>query len=269
MLKRYDKYSYCFSKKGMNMEELFKKLYDYIEPFDSEWGKRIKPASKKLIEHYIEMTGLKDYVERIPTSYLKFLELMGEDSGGLISWEDDFDTANIRKIKKYIKEYRAQYKSDLNKKRFPICIDTMMRTMLFFNLEKENSKEIWTENGNTIEQVSENFEKYLFQCAFDNLIEYEFKKCFSLNKDEIQSIIKEQNVSSEEVYKNIIYIIERYGIKETWFSSPKYYRGESRNIIISIMQYNSSIYVNIESKSRIIISSIKKEIRDFYMGQIL
>ena len=73
------------------MDKLFKRLYDYIEPFDSDWKNRIKPASKDMMDNYIKAAGLQlgNYAERIPASYLKFLELMGEDDGGLISQRYD------------------------------------------------------------------------------------------------------------------------------------------------------------------------------------
>ncbi len=63
------------------MDELFKRLYDYIELFDLDWKTRIKPASKEMMDSYIKAAELSlgNYAERIPASYLKFLELMGED----------------------------------------------------------------------------------------------------------------------------------------------------------------------------------------------
>lgn len=72
-------------RNGENMDELFKKLYDYIEPFEADWKKHIEPASNELIDELIEVTKVGGYAKRTPVSYLMYLELMGEYDSGLSS----------------------------------------------------------------------------------------------------------------------------------------------------------------------------------------
>ena len=102
------------------MDDLFKNLYDYIEPFDTNWKKRLKPASKKLITQFIETSRIGEYVDRLPLSYFQFLEKMGRDDGGLISRLYGGGTINPKELMDEIKNgWHFDYERDfLPKKDF-------------------------------------------------------------------------------------------------------------------------------------------------------
>lgn len=253
------------------MNELFKRLYDYIEPFDPDWKNRIKPASKEIMNSYVKAAKLSlgNYTERIPASYLKFLELMGEDDGGLISQR--YDTV-VDMIATNINEVMELLDEDEEEKMLPFYIGIHVITyVMWIDLEKENSKRIlgtYDNDYKNFTEVSESFEKYLFQCAFDHIIEYEFKEYFTLRKSDVYAIAEYQNITPEKLYKKIIHFIEEYGIKENWFSEPNYYIGESKDTTFCI-KYDGDIHGKITSKSHIIVKSIHNDIWNFNMNRIL
>lgn len=142
---------------------------------------------------------------------------------------------------------------------------------LWIDLEKENNKRIlgtYDNDYKNFTKVSESFEKYLFQCAFNHIAEYEFKKYFSLQKSDVYAITEYQNIAPEKLYKKIIHFIEEYRIRENWFSEPGYYIGESRDTTFSI-RYDGDIHGKITSKSHIIVKSINNDILNFNINRIL
>lgn len=255
------------------IDELFKRLYDYIEPFDPDWKNRIKPLSKEKMDSYIKAARLSlgNYTERIPESYLKFLELMGENDGGLISrCYDTVDTTfptDINEVMELLDE-------DGEEKMLPFCIYVHVITYVtWIDLEEGNNKRIlgtYDEDYENFTKVSESFEKYLFQCAFDHITEYEFKKYFSLSKSSVYEIAEYQYITPENLYKNMIHSIEEYGMKETWFSEPNYYIGESKDITFCIRyDDDGAIHGKVTSKSHIIVKAISNDMWNCNMNRIL
>lgn len=225
-------------RSGENMDGLFKKLYDYIELFDADWKNRLKPASKELIAQFIESTQLGDkYIQRIPLSYLQFLDRMGQDDGGLISAMKGGGTIDINELMEDLEAEYSDYKEEfLAEKRFPFFMEWMGSSKVFFDLSTAENKGVWHGYGKKIERVSESFEKMLFQRAFDHFVEYEFKKSYSMSID------------GKKGYQRVIQKIEGYGIKETWFSDPNEYRGEGENIAFSMNYYGKGVCGKITSQ---------------------
>ena len=161
---------------------------------------------------------------------------------------------------------------DEEEKMLPFYIGIHVITyVMWIDLEKENNKRILGTYDNDYKnfiKVSENFEKYLFQCAFDHITEYEFKKYFLLQKSDVYAIAEYQNITPEKLYKNIIDFIEEYGIKENWFSESNYYIVESKDTTFCI-KYDGDIHGKITSKSHIIVRSINNDIWNFNMNRIL
>lgn len=257
------------------MDDLFKNLYDYIEPFDPDWKKRIKPASKEKMDSYRKSAEclLGSYIERIPASYLKFLELMGEDDGGLFS---QYSYTNINKVIEWLDEELLYEDEDIDieEKMLPFYIGTDIVTFVkWIDLEKEDNKRIlgiYDDDYESFIKVSESFEKYLFQSAFENITEYEFKEYFSLRKSDVHEIAKYQNTTPKKLYKEMKHYIEEYGIKEKWFSEPYYYFGESKDTTFCIeYDCDGDISGKVTSKSHIIVKSIKNDIWNFNMDKIL
>lgn len=224
------------------MDDLFKKLYDYIELFDADWKNRLKPASKRSITQFIKTSRIGEYACRIPESYFQFLERMGQDDGGLISNLKGGGTINPEDLKNGIKKHYfltfSNYERDyLARKKFPFFMDWIGGAPIYFDLSTEDNKGIWKGFDDNIERISESFEKLLFQCAFDWFVEYEFKKNYT------------RSINGKEEYQRIIQVVEGYGVKETWFSDPNEYRGEGENIAFSMKYYDkNSICGKITSK---------------------
>lgn len=109
------------------MEDLFKELYDYIEPFNTGWKKQLKPASRQLVNKFIKLSRMKEYADRIPLSYFEFLERMGQDDGGLLSNLYGGGTINPKELMDEIKHnWNFCYERDyLPKRRFPFFMDWM------------------------------------------------------------------------------------------------------------------------------------------------
>ena len=155
------------------MDELFKKLYDYIEAFKADWKKYIEPAPNELINELIEVTKVGEYAKRIPASYLRYLELMGEYDSGLIS-ELKIAGQSV-KISRLIRVLKSGIcKEDLEKKRFPFAVDPQIKRIMFFDLTKENSDAVWYKGVSKVIRLSESFDKFIFQRVFDTIIHYKY-----------------------------------------------------------------------------------------------
>lgn len=247
------------------MDELFKKLYDYIEPFETDWKKHIEPASNELIDELIEVTKVGGYAKRIPASYLRYLELMGEYDSGLIS---ELRIGGVPvKVSKLIRALKSnKYEEDLEKKRFPFAVDTVLERIMFFDLTKENSEEVWYKGGNKIIRLSESFDKFMFQRVFDTIVHYKYAIYSMIIEERFDIAAKEQNIERDKLYKKIIQRIESHGIKETWFSDPNYYRGEGEGIAIGI-EYYGGISCKIVSEAKEKILSLREELSNVCNGQ--
>lgn len=247
------------------MDELFKKLYDYIELFRADWKKYIEPASNELIDKLIKVTGAGGYAKKIPTCYLRYLELMGEYDHGLISdlsiWGQSVKISNlIRELKK------NKYKEDLEKKRFPFSADNVTERIIFFDLMKENSEEVCYKGGSKIIRLSESFDKYMFQRVFDTMVHYKYAIYSILIEEKFDMAAKEQNMERDKLYKKIIQRTGECGIKETWFSEQDYYRGQGEGIAIGI-EYYGGISCKIVSETADKILFLRESLSDVCNGQ--
>lgn len=218
------------------MDDLFQELYDYIEPFNARWKKHLKPAPKQLINKFIRLSRVKEYADRIPLSYFQFLEKMGLDDGGLISYLHGGGTINPRDLMDEMKHcWHFRYEKDLlPRKRFPFFMDWIAGVPIYFDLSTEDNKGVWIDSGGKVERFSESFEKLLFQCAFDQYVKYKTVIFRSGNECSYEDEAKLQNIGRRGLYQKEIRIAESYGIKEVWFSEPDYYIGEGENIAFSI-----------------------------------
>lgn len=78
-------------------DELFEKIQTYMSMADPEWWSCCKPAPKEDIER-LEKMLLERFGRGIPPSYRTYLELMGEEDGGLLSRQvDDLEFWNYFK----------------------------------------------------------------------------------------------------------------------------------------------------------------------------
>lgn len=247
------------------MDELFKKLYDYIEPFEADWKKHIEPASNELIDELIEVTKVGEYAKRIPASYLRYLELMGEYDSGLIS---ELRIGGVPvKVSKLIRALKSnEYKEDLEKKRFLFAVDPVIKRIMFFDLTKENSKEVWYKGGSKIIRLSESFDKFMFQRVFDTILHYKYTIYSIIIEERFDMVAEKQNIEKDELYKKIIQRIESHGIKETWFSERNYYRGEGEGIAIGI-EYYGGISCKIISETEEKILFLREELSNVCNGQ--
>lgn len=245
------------------MDKLFERLYDYIELFNKNWKERIEPASRELIEEFIELTHVGEYAEKIPASYLKYLELMGEEDFYLISEMSCIGetTTGVSTLIEGLNRY--EYEQELEKKRFPFSISPENGYIMFFDLAKENSEEVWYKSRTRIVRLSESFDKLMFQRVFDTMIHYKYTIYSTIIEGTAYMVKKDQNIGNRELYKEIIRKMENHGIKETWFSDPNYYRGEEEDIAISI-EYYGDISCEIKSKSIEKLESIKEELTNIY-----
>lgn len=247
------------------MDELFKKLYDYIELFKADWKKYIEPASNELIDELIEVTKAGEYAKRIPAGYLRYLELMGEYDSGLIS-ELRIGGGPVKASKLIMVLKSNEYKEDLEKKRFIFAVDPMIKRIMFFDLTKENSKEVWYKGGSKIIRLSESFDKFMFQRVFDTIVHYKYTIYSMIIEGRFNIAAEKQNIDKDGLYKKVIQKIENHGIKETWFSESNYYRGEGEGIAIGI-EYYGGISCKIVSETEEKILFLREELSDVCNGQ--
>lgn len=247
------------------MDELFKKLYDYIEPFQADWKNHIEPASNELIYELIKVTKAGEYAKRIPASYLRYLQLMGEYDSGLIS-ELGIGGVPVQASKLIRVLKSSTYKEDFEKKRFLFAVDPMIKRIMFFDLTKENSEEVWYKGGSKIIRLSESFDKFMFQRVFDRIVHYKYAIYSMLIEERFEVAAEKQKIEKDELYKKVIQRMESHGMKETWFSERNYYRGEGEGIAIGIEYYGGiSCKILSETKEKILV--LREELSDVCNGQ--
>ncbi len=77
-----------FTEPPNSVEELFENITNCMYMIDQNWQSNCKPAPKEDIE-YLDNFLVERFGRGIPASYRTYLELMGEEDGGLVSLKMD------------------------------------------------------------------------------------------------------------------------------------------------------------------------------------
>lgn len=228
-----------------NANNLFERLFEFIEMYDTDWKNRIKPASENSINQLIELSEISKYNRDIPIVYRKFLKKMGQDDGGLLS-EVLLGETKIDEIIELLEDYH-KYDSDYFENLiFPFCIQET-GIELSFDLSSNNQEGIWiTEGSEIFRKTSESFEKLLFQCAFKKFVSFSVRVCYGASKKTLGETMRKANISN--IFEELNKIIKKYGIIKTWFSDFEHYIGIGGDIVF-YMEYHNGVVGEISGRN--------------------
>lgn len=138
---------------------IVQRLRAYIEPVDCTWFENLKSAKTSQIEELKRQLDLDNLGLQFSKGFLSFLYEAGEGAGGLFC---DFLHAEIS-VSNLLSQNTCVYINEADSMK-PYCFDFLQDSMgicYSMNLD-ENNQKIYMEETY---EISDNFEKLLFQCA--------------------------------------------------------------------------------------------------------
>lgn len=228
-------------------EDILSRLYEYINQVDSEWIKKIRPTSREKINKLITLSEISSTGFNFPREYIKFLEVMGEDDGELLSsWlRADTNIDRILEVYEWIEEDRKNgiEDEDFKERKFIIAYDDISEER-YIKIFEDGSHKIISgfEEVYGHEYLYEDFEKMLFYSALKKYekIYFEYKAKFSYKDKygvyEILSLIEEFLIKKE--------------FKKAWFSDKNHLIVAKRDI---------TIYVNKEMILKVVVLGSNKD----------
>lgn len=228
-----------------NRDNLFERLFEFIEMYDTDWKNRIKPASENAINQLVESSEIIKHNVDIPVIYRMFLEKMGENDGGLLS-EVLLGETQIYEILELLEDYHKYDPDYFESLIFPFCIqETGLE--LSFDLSSNNQDSVWvTEGSEVFRKTSENFEKFLFQCAFKKFVYFNVRISYGASKKILEETMEKANIS--DIFEELNRIINKYGIIKAWFSDFEHYIGIGSNIAF-YMEYHNGVVGEIRGEN--------------------
>lgn len=230
-----------------NSENVIERLCATMNAIDSEWGKKIKPASKEQIEHFKDLIGFNEKGIEIPKVYLDFLETMGQEDGGLLENEwDGYTDVNINAITGcYCGDYEEI--TEYDPKDFLLFSSHWSEAYLYLDMSKGDNPPVY--NSDIL--FADSFEKYLFHMAFRYMYKDEYKDDDNWLPPHVIKKIHEllnkktsYNETKEEKKDYISKIMNSLSFEKMWFSDSvrDYYHKDGVVVFVNVY-YNLGILV--------------------------
>lgn len=200
--------------------DLFYNLSSYINQFNKEWIKEIKPASNASIELLKIVSEMQKWREEFPKPYYMFLETMGNNDGGLLS-SSLIGTANIMEVIDLYEEFH-KFSPEVFDTPYLSFFQREMGGELSFDLSGKYAKNILeTDSGEVFRLNSESFEKLLFQSAFNKFERFDNYIEFSSTLSQLKKSICVHE--KKDLFESMDIIAKNYRLEKMWFSDEKHY----------------------------------------------
>ncbi len=242
-----------------NAETMIPRLRAYIEPVDSEWFQKLKPASEENIEKWKKKLKLEDKGVDFPPTYLEFLRHAGEGDGGLfektigvkISLESQFPY----RWSVYLNEFDESHPYYFE---FMDTVDLNIPYLM--NLGDKNNK-IYMDME---QEFSESFEKLVFQCAvevYEHLYFSNFESIWpTVDKFDSFDLVQQ----GKELFPILDKIVEKYRLQKAWFSDDLFYFAYTDEMALLIncreVGFRGIIFYNQKEKVKNIKASLISEV---------
>lgn len=207
-------------------DTIYKRLEKYILPVDSEWSKRLKPAKQKNIDKVYSISRMEEVGYYFPKSYLEYLKYMGEDDGQFLSYGIHANTDLATIILDYEGKEEDPFDS-IEPNHYVFAFNTDVGVEYYITT-KANGKQIITSGNDErygMEYYSENFEKLLFQMAFDIYERryFKYQYYFGTNRITLDKTLQRLGVRIEDIFLVIDEMANKYGFNKVWFSDAYHY----------------------------------------------
>lgn len=217
---------------------LFYTLSNYINEFNKEWIKKIKPASNTSIELLKRVSEIQKWREEFPKPYYMFLETMGENDGGLLS-DSLIGTAHIIEIIDLYEEFH-KFSPEVFDTPYLSFFQMEMGGELSFDLSGKHAKNILeTDSGELFRINSESFEKLLFQSAFNCFERFGHYIGFSSSLSQLKKATSIHE--KKDLFETIDIIAKSYGLEKAWFSDEKHYIAIGLNTSFCVQKAEGTI----------------------------
>ncbi len=212
-------------------DTIFERLSAYISHIDKDWINRIKPASKESIEEIRRLSRIQETGYDFPEVYLQYMKYMGEDDGEFLSYGLYADTG----IKEIIELYKINircHEDEINPYQLIFAINNEVDAEFYITMNTKGEHKITTnfDESYHIDGYSENFEKLLFQTAYDIYERRYFENglYFGTNR----KIYKEtlNNLGVDDIFMVVDKYAKQYGFEKVWFSDKWHYIGMKEDI---------------------------------------
>lgn len=239
------------------MEDIYIKLFEFIDKYDTGWKHKIKPATEEQIEKLLEISRIREHNWQLPQVYRQYLEIMGQNDGGLLS-KIMLGETDINNIIDIFAEYDIYDPEFFEKGVFPFCSqDTGVELAFVYKTEADQG--IWrTEGGQVFDRESESFEKLLFQCAFMKFVFHRLTISYGTAQSDLNVAMKRNNISN--LFLVVNEIAEKYGMSKAWFSDERYYVGMGKNIVF-YMKYDGAACGRISGENEQEVNNLFHEIK--------
>jgi len=215
-------------RKG-NLQEC---LNAYIEPVDSKWLGRLKPAEDSMLDKLQFYSGMKLHHLELPVSFIEFSRFAGEDDGGLLSipLKGKFSIRKIVEIAKEIYEYEPENMDPYN---FEFLWDEVGMAYI---LKQGEESGIYYEDTCWI---SSSFENLLYQCAVRIYEEKYFKERIFFGSS-IKSFKESERKRQGDTLLSIMQeIVSRDNLQCVWFNDEHFFFAYGDDYSVIIVKWGS------------------------------
>ncbi|MGE7129342.1 SMI1/KNR4 family protein [Lysinibacillus xylanilyticus] len=221
---------------------LFERLSKYISRFDEKWVDEIEPAKKEDIDTLKNLTQINKYNYHFPKEYEIYLNYMGQDDKGLLKTQLP-GYASISEIINSYEGIHEEVPDTLSDKYIHFFQTELFYGQLSFDFTQTDNPQIvmTDEDSQFVSYYADNFEKFLFQCAFSKYERLNYDKCiiFAGSPNMLKEAIKRHNES--DVFGIIEKFSKTYDFQRAWFSDLTHHIGFKDGISFYIENRDNSL----------------------------
>lgn len=230
-------------------ESVIERLCKTVSNFDKSWLEKCVPASDEQIQQLENICGQYGY--SVPKVYLDYLTTMGENDGGLLEREwDGYMEPSIHDILELFAEEYSDAREHLQQGLLLFSYHWTDAHCYLSISKAENNPVItdWEKH-----YFAGNFEKYLFQKAFDIYQEkFEYKSSVGTSINSCEAILKKYlfpcsicGGTAEEKMAFVRWIVKSLDLheKETWFGDNLHYFSYNAHYALSVNIYQSLLLI--------------------------
>ncbi|MDE7476381.1 MAG: SMI1/KNR4 family protein, partial [Lachnospiraceae bacterium] len=219
------------------LDSMMERLCNSISSIDKGWIKRCVPATEEQIQQLQDIFAAYHYT--IPSAYLQYLRVMGQNDRGLLQYGGDYDP-DIDTVLDYLTDDNDVQKDF--EKGFFMFSRHWADPAFYLNLSSIKDNPIVTDDDKNY--IAGSFEKFLFQRVFE-MYQKTFKHYATDNGDVCHEKKETEEcrecllgMTAEERMNFMIQFAESYGVKKTWFSDQVHFYCYDMNYALEINIHN-------------------------------